>query len=216
MQTTLPPISELVFASGNMGKAQEVSRVFAPYGIKVWSARDIGEKRQLGAPPRVDEVGGTYLENASLKARAYLAWSGVPSLGDDSGLEVDILDGAPGLYSARYAGAGASDDDNNRKLVAALSCSATTGNSRDAQARYVSYVVLLMPDGRHWESHGVLEGGVTTEGRGHGGFGYDPHFVVQEYDRSLAQLKEEGVVVKTHRILALEGLLGRMGIVPIV
>ena len=139
-------------------------------GFEVLSENDL--EKPL---PEVEETGTTYEENALLKAHSGLKETGLITVADDSGLSVDILDGAPGLYSARYSGTGATYASNNEKLLAALD-----GVPRDKRtATFVSAIACVFPDGREFTVRGECKGYVADKCRGEGGFGYDPLFVCE-------------------------------------
>jgi XTP/dITP diphosphohydrolase len=154
--------------------------------------------------PTVEETGLSFVENALLKARNAALHTGLPALADDSGLEVDALHGAPGIYSARYAGAQASDDDNNRKLLAELA------HVPDPQrgARYQCVVVYLCHDRDPMPviRQGTWQGVIARDYRGAGGFGYDPLFYLPEYGRTAAELTAEKKNRISHRAQAMRAL----------
>ena len=156
--------------------------------------------RDLGIDLEVDESGASFQENAVLKARAYAAASGLPSLADDSGLEVDALGGAPGVFSARYAGAGASDQDRRQKLLTAL---ADTPIDRRS-ARFRCVVAISDPGGRVAVAAGTCEGRIALEPRGTNGFGYDPVFYLPEYGCTMAELRPELKNQISHRARAIQ------------
>lgn len=197
-------LGPIVFASKNRGKLGEVRRVAESLGIEVSCPTDCADS------PVVEECGRNYLDNAALKANAYFLWTGVASLGDDSGLEVTILGEGPGVYSARFAGEAASDADNRAKMLLEMR------GLTDRSARYRSVLYLRLNEHEVFTAEGTLEGTITLGERGAGGFGYDSIFEVAGYGATLAELKERGVAVKTHRILALEILFAqlRSGAVP--
>jgi len=190
-----------LFASSNKGKAVEVRETAQRFGIAVASPAEL---QGLPPPPEVEESAATYRGNALLKAKAYCDWSGLPSFGDDSGLEVEALNGAPGIYSARYAGEPSNPQRNIEKLLGVLSCA---GNRR---AAFRSVICLVRPGAEPLYVEAVLHGEIGREQKGAGGFGYDPVFVVDGFGATLAELKERGIEVKTHRILALEKLFSEL------
>lgn len=171
--------TRLVLASGNAGKLREFNELLAPLGYDVMaqSAFDV---------PEVEETGLTFIENALLKAREACRISGLPSLSDDSGLEVDALNGQPGIYSARFAGEPKSDDRNNRQLLEQLA----ELPSGQRTARYWCVLVLM----RHAEDPVPVivqrswEGEILTQPRGEGGFGYDPLFQISGLGKTAAEL----------------------------
>ena len=176
------PASTLVLASGNAGKLREFNQLLVPLGLDVRPQADFG----VGDVP---ETGLTFVENALIKARAASQASGLPALADDSGLEVDALDGAPGIYSARYGGEPKSDERNNAKLLEALSHYAEGQRS----GRYWCVLVYL----RHPEDPVPIivqrswEGEILTVPRGEGGFGYDPLFWLPDQGMTAAELPAE-------------------------
>ena len=191
-------MQKVVLASNNKGKVRELGQMLSGIGMEVLSQSefDAGE---------VEETGLTFVENAILKARHAARVSGLPAIGDDSGLEVDALKGAPGIYSARFAGAGASDDDNLQKLLAELK------NVPDEQrtARFQCLLVYM----RHADDptplicQGTWEGIITHEPQGDNGFGYDPVFYVPTHQCTSAQLTPEQKNQLSHRGQALKQLL---------
>jgi XTP/dITP diphosphohydrolase len=188
----------ILVATSNRGKFREIAAMLAPLPVElVW----LGE---LGPAPPVVEDGSTFAENAVKKARQYAVWSGLWTVGEDSGLEVDALAGAPGVHSARYAGRGRDDAANNVKLVAALSGVPLERRS----ARFRCAVVLASPDGDVLaQAEGVLEGRIVDEPRGQGGFGYDPHFFVPQLGCTTAELSPEQKNSISHRGRAFRAIL---------
>ena len=187
----------VVLASGNKGKVKEFSELFAGFDTTVIPQSDF-------AVPDADETGLTFVENAILKARNAAVHTDLPAIADDSGLEVDFLNGAPGIYSARYAGQGGSAA-NNTKLLQALSGVDTAGRG----ARFQCVLVYL----RHADDptpiicQGTWEGRILTSPRGEAGFGYDPLFFVPEENCSAAELSPERKNELSHRGQALRCLL---------
>lgn len=163
----------IVVATGNHHKLAEITRLLAGAVPEVASgAVELVAMTDLGVPEPVED-GDTFEANALLKARACAATTGSPALADDSGLEVDALDGAPGVRSARFAGEDADDAANNAALVAALA----DVPDADRSARFVCVAALVTADGREVTRRGTMEGRVVDAPRGEHGFGYDPHFV---------------------------------------
>ena len=161
---------KIFIATKNHNKLKELERILVPMGFEVLSEND------LETPlPEVEETGVTYEENALLKAHSGLKETGLITVADDSGLSVDILDGAPGLYSARYSGTGATYASNNEKLLAALK----DVPKEKRTATFVSAIACVFPDGREFTVRGECKGFVAEECRGNGGFGYDPLFVCE-------------------------------------
>ena len=172
------PQARLVIATGNAGKLREFRALLADLPFEVVS------QTECGVAP-VAETGASFLENALLKARHASAVTGLPAIADDSGLEVDALGGAPGIYSARFGGEGADDAANNEKLMAALEGVPTA--ERIARYRCV-LVYVAAADASPLTAEGVWEGLILNEPRGSGGFGYDPYFWVPQLERSAAEL----------------------------
>ena len=147
-----------------------------------------------------EESGATFLENALLKARAVSRETGLAVLAEDAGLEVDALDGAPGVRSARFGGLPPDAAQNNALLLERLS------GRTDRRARFVAWAVLRLPDGREFTSEGVLPGRIASAPRGNGGFGYDPLFVPEGDTRTLAEIPLEEKNRRSHRRRAIDGL----------
>lgn len=189
----------VVIASNNAHKAQEIAEALDFPG---W---EFGTLRQLGIQSDPAEDADTFLGNARIKARAaHEASGGKAVLADDSGLEVDALDGAPGVYSARYAGEDATDADNNAKLLSSLS----DVPDRDRTARFVCALVLIDEDGSETVARGTVEGRIGHEERGSNGFGYDPLFLPDVFagGRTLAEALPEEKNAVSHRGNALREL----------
>jgi len=179
---------KLVIASNNAHKIAEIRAILAPYFEEILSQREAGLELE------VDETGETFLENALLKARAACEALGMAALSDDSGLCVDALDGAPGVYSARFAGEGHNDADNNNKLVSLLK-----ELPAPYTARFVSAAALVYPDGRELTAIGTAEGEMLLEKRGSDGFGYDPLFYFPPLGKTFAELSFEEKNEVSHR-----------------
>jgi XTP/dITP diphosphohydrolase len=184
----------LCVATNNPGKQREFRQLLAGWGGDVVFPGD------LGIDLEVEENGASFEENAVLKARTYAAASGLPTLADDSGLEVDALAGAPGVFSARYAGAGASDADRRQKLLAALADMPLEKRS----ARFRCVVAVASPDGGIAVAAGACEGRIALEPRGTHGFGYDPIFYLPEYGCTMAELRPELKNQISHRARAIQ------------
>ena len=184
-----------VLATFNRDKARELEAMLALPGVSIVSVADFAG---AVAP---EENGATLLENARIKAAAALARTGLPSLADDTGLEVDALGGAPGIHAARYAGPGATYADNVAKLLRELA--ARPGASRTARFRTVC--VALFPDGRELSAEGVFEGAILDAPRGTGGFGYDPVFAGPD-GRTFAEIPASEKNSVSHRALAVRNL----------
>jgi XTP/dITP diphosphohydrolase len=199
MSTEIP--NRVVLASANPGKLAEFNQLLANWQCQVLAQADF-------ATPAVAETGDSFVENALLKAHTAAHHCGLPAIADDSGLEVDALDGAPGIYSARYAGEAASDADNNRRLLRELEGVAPPQRS----ARYHCALVYL----RHWQDPNPLicqaswEGRILETAAGDGGFGYDPLFYIPDLDCSAAQLTPAIKNSISHRGKALQLLLAAL------
>lgn len=185
-----------IIATKNEKKLLELDRILAPLGIQAKTAHSLGLELE-----DVEETGTTFEENAALKAQAACKATGLPAVADDSGLEVDALGGAPGIYSARYAGEGATDAQRIEKLLGELDNVAEEKRT----ARFVSAVCCAFPDGSLLTVRGDCEGKVAFSPAGMGGFGYDPIFVV-EGGRSFAELTKEEKDAISHRGNALRML----------
>ncbi len=182
----------LLIATGNAGKLREFRSLLALLPYRILSPSDAGVSLE------VEEDGATYAENAAKKALAYAAASGLPSLADDTGLEVDALNGAPGLYSARYCPDPNADDAARRAyLVKNLG-----GMPRPWRARFRAVIALALPTGEVYFSEGVCEGEILPSPRGDDGFGYDPIFFLPELGRTFAELSMEEKNRLSHRARA--------------
>ena len=194
-------MKKIVLASNNPGKAREINQLLEDSGIAVLAQSELGV-------PEVEETGLSFVENALLKARNAARCTGLPAIADDSGLEVDALDGAPGIYSARYAGPGATDQENLQKLLADL-----TGVPQVRRgARFQCLMVYLRHalDPTPLICQGTWEGRVLPEPRGANGFGYDPVFYAPTHGCSAAELPPEVKNQLSHRGQALRTLLAAL------
>ncbi len=188
-------LNKLLVATGNKGKLIEIRQILK--GTEVLGLKDVNINVD------VEETGTTFAENAYIKAYEISKLSGLPVLADDSGLLVDALDGAPGVYSARFAGENANDDDNVNKLLGLLSH--IPENER--HARFACAMCLIFPDGRKIEAFGVsCEGYIINEKRGENGFGYDPVFYSPDYNKTFSQMSMEEKNKVSHRKAALTEL----------
>ncbi len=179
---------EFLIATHNMKKRDELYRILSPLGI------DVKTSDQLGIEiTDVEETGETFYENALLKAQSGCRESGMPCVADDSGLAVDYLVGAPGVYSARFAGKHGDDEANNQKLLKLLKDVPV----EERTGRYVSVVCCVFPNGDIISARGTCEGYIGFEPVGDGGFGYDPLFVMGE--KTMAQLTAEEKDAVSHR-----------------
>ncbi|HEY8490921.1 MAG TPA: XTP/dITP diphosphatase [Dehalococcoidia bacterium] len=185
----------LLLATGNAGKVRELRQLLAGVPFELATPADLGLRLE------VEEDGQTYHENALKKATAYAAAAGLPALADDSGLEVDVLDGRPGVHSARYVGQAASDGDRIGALLAEL-----RGVPPERRtARFRAVIAVAAPDGRRWTAEGTVEGVIAQEPRGRSGFGYDPIFLLPELGRTMAELPAEEKNRVSHRARAAAG-----------
>ncbi len=192
----------LVYAcTTNVGKLQGL---LAAVKKSEGSAFDLRIMPGLAAIVPPEETGTTFEENAALKAKYYSGFTDVAVLCDDSGIEVDALYGAPGVLSARYAGPGASDEDNNNLLLSTLS------NAAVRTARYICVVALAQSGVVLQTAHGKVEGEILVSPRGKGGFGYDPLFYYPPLQRSFAELTQEEKLGISHRGGAMQALLQRL------
>lgn len=198
----------LIVATKNKGKVREFQHAFAPLGLTVKSMFDYPDL------PDVVEDGATFAENAYKKSKTVGDALGYPVLADDSGLCVDALDGRPGVYSARYAGEEATDQDNNLKLLSeleGLKQGEDTGQPLLSTARFVCALSLYDPDtGREITAEGTVEGWITSEPSGAGGFGYDPLFYLAEHEKTMAELILEEKQKISHRGAALRLLTEKL------
>ena len=191
----------IVLASNNPGKVREFNQLLSDTELEV-------VPQSTFSVPEIEETGLTFIENAILKARNAAQHTGLPALADDSGLEVDALGGAPGIYSARYAGAGASDRDNLEKLLDAL-------REVDEQRRSARFQCLMVYM-RHGQDptprifQGTWEGRILRAPRGSGGFGYDPVFLVPDIDRASAELAPDVKNRLSHRGQAIRQLVASL------
>jgi XTP/dITP diphosphohydrolase len=194
MNDTFP--KELVIATRNPGKLMEVQPLLSDLPIALRSLLDFPHTTE------VEETGATFAENASLKATAYAAQTGAWTLSDDSGLEVDALGGAPGIFSARYAGSSASDAERIELLLSELE---RTENS-ERRARFVCAVSISEPTGRILNvSTGTCEGRIGYHPKGEHGFGYDPVFIPHGFEQTFGELSTEIKQIISHRARALAG-----------
>ena len=194
-------MSKIVLASNNPGKAREIGQLLSGLNMQVVPQSDYNVVE-------AEETGLTFIENAILKARNAALHTGLPAIADDSGLEVDALKGAPGIYSARFAGANAGDQDNLNKLLADLASLSNVPRT----ARFQCLMVYL----RHADDptplicQGTWEGEITTEPRGENGFGYDPVFFVPNEGCTAAELDAQRKNSLSHRGQALRCLLDKL------
>ncbi|MCL6473042.1 MAG: XTP/dITP diphosphatase [Firmicutes bacterium] len=193
-------MSELIIASQNEGKIREIIDILDLKDVKVYTLKDFPNW------PNVEETGSTFYDNALIKARALVEAFGKPAVADDSGLEVDALGGKPGIYSARYAGEQGNAKKNNEKLLRELE--GVPWDRRTARFRCVA--VIMTPDGWVAQAEGTLEGRIGFEPRGAGGFGYDPIFIVEGEERTVAEMPLDEKNKISHRAKAFRKLKEKM------
>ena len=191
---------KIALATTNRGKIEEIRAVLALPEV-TWVSVDDGDEW-----PTVEETGSTFKENACLKAAAVARHLDLPALADDSGLEVEALDGRPGINTARFAGSGATDSDNMTKLTSEVRARGLAGS----KARFVCAIVLAWPDGKMVDAVGTCDGEVVLTPRGESGFGYDPIFIPESFDRTMAELSPQEKNRLSHRGRALRELRGRL------
>ena len=191
-------MTKIVLATGNQGKVKELANLLADHNI------DIVPQSQFDVP-EVAETGTTFVENAIIKARHAAKITGLPAIADDSGLEVDALNGAPGVISARYAGEDATDTTNNAKLLAEVE--GVEAEKRTGRFHCVLVYMRHADDPTPIICHGVWEGSMLTAPQGEQGFGYDPLFWVESHQCSSAQLPRDEKNKLSHRGKALKQLV---------
>lgn len=185
-------VTEIVLATRNPDKGRELGALLGGLGIRIRTLAD------FPSAPEVEEDGTTCEANAIKKAREIAQATGVPAVADDTGLEVDALDGRPGVYAARYAGEHATYEDNCRKLL----CELTGVSGLRRKARFLTVAAIAFPSGEVHATQGSLEGLIAEQPIGDRGFGYDPVFLVPEFNRTLAQLTAEEKNRMSHRAKA--------------
>lgn len=191
-----PPVRQrIILASNNGGKIREFKKLLEPFGFEVVSMREAGYTDEIV------EDGETFEENAHIKARAIFEATRTPTIADDSGLEIDFLNGAPGVYSARYAGEGASDKDRCEKVLEEMH-----GVARPLRdARFVCSIYFIYAEDDEYSVNGTVEGYIGDEMVGKNGFGYDPIFMLND-DESMATIDEDEKNRISHRAKAFEKL----------
>lgn len=187
----------IILATNNKSKVKEISEMMSGSDITFVSLVDAGINVE------VEETGTTFEENALLKAREICKLSGKPTISDDSGLEIDALDGAPGIYSSRFMGEDTSYDIKNNALIEKLENVADP----DRTARFRCCMALVLPDGREFVTEGAMEGIIAREPKGINGFGYDPILFIPEYNRTSAELSSEEKNNISHRGEALRKMI---------
>lgn len=195
-------MKKVVAATNNAKKLEEMNRILTHLGLEVVSLKSCGDF------PEPVEDADSFMGNARIKALAAHKNTGLAAIADDSGLIVDALNGAPGVYSSRYAGEDATDADNNAKLLHELA--EVPADQRTA--RYACAIVFVDEDGTELEAFGTCEGSIGYEAAGQGGFGYDPYFLSADYPgQTLAQVDAEAKDAISHRGKALRDLVAKLG-----
>jgi XTP/dITP diphosphohydrolase len=183
----------IIAATQNKNKLEELRNIFTDSDIEIISIKEAGLDHI-----DVEEDQDTFEGNSMKKAEEIMKISGKPTIADDSGLEVDALGGRPGVYSARYAGEEARDQENNKKLLEELA------HVKNRKAKFVSVISMALPDGKRLSVRGECSGKIAFEEKGQGGFGYDPLFIVEGYDQTFSELGNELKNKISHRARACE------------
>jgi non-canonical purine NTP pyrophosphatase, rdgB/HAM1 family len=189
-------MDKIVFATTNAGKIKEIKEILADFDVEVVSMKE------MNITADIEENGATFEENSLIKARAVSKLTGLPALADDSGLEVDYLNGEPGIYSARYLGRDTDYDYKNNYIINKLK----EAKGEERSARFVCVISLVLPDGREFVKKGVMEGRIGYEIKGENGFGYDPIFYLPEYGKTSAEISAEEKNKISHRGKALSAM----------
>ena len=180
-----------VLATNNPGKIREMQEILPEFGIKFVT------RKEVGIDIEIDETGSTFLENATLKAKAICSLSGLASIADDSGLMIDALDGAPGVYTSSFGGEGLSDSERCDYLLQQLK------DKKQRNAKFVSTIVCAFPDGEVISAYGECCGKIADAPTGSGGFGYDPVFIAEGFCKTMAELTPDEKNTVSHRGAAL-------------
>lgn len=196
----LQRMRRFIVATKNKGKLGEIKEILNDFPFEVISMEEAGITKDI------EEYGNTFEENALIKAREIFNATGEMVMADDSGLEVDFLNGAPGIYSSRFAGEGATDEDKNKKLLQLLE--GVPFNNRTA--RFVCSIAVVLPDGEHFTVRGICDGYICVEPAGDNGFGYDPLFFLPEYNMTTAQMNPEQKNSISHRGRALNKMVDEL------
>jgi len=193
-------VNEFIVATSNMGKLKEIREVLESLHYNVISMREAGIEAEI------EETGKTFEENALIKAHEVHKITGKTVMADDSGLVVDCLDGAPGIYSSRFAGENASDQDRVNKLLSLLEGTAFEQRT----ARFVCAIAVVFPDRSYFTVQGTCEGHISHRPEGKNGFGYDPVFFVDKYEKTMAELDPADKNLISHRGKALKLMLDEL------
>ncbi len=189
-------MDKIVFATTNEGKVKEIKEILEDFPVEVVSMKE------MNITTDVEENGTTFEENSLIKAREISKLTGLPALADDSGLEVDYLNGEPGIYSARYLGRDTDYNYKNNYIIDRLK----EAEDKERSARFICVISLVLPDGREFVKKGVMEGRIGYEINGENGFGYDPIFYLPEYGKTSAELSSDEKNKISHRGKALRAM----------
>ncbi len=192
---------KVVLASNNPNKLREMKAILSPLGWEILS------QREAGVHVEPDENGLTFEENSFIKAQAVMEATGLPAIADDSGVEVDALDGAPGVHSARYGGDACVDDKARNRLLMKNMEAVPEGRRT---GRFVSVITMVYPDGKTVAARGELEGEILRREVGHGGFGYDPLFYIPAEGVTMAELTVQRKNEISHRAVALQKFVKKL------
>ncbi|MBE5958570.1 MAG: RdgB/HAM1 family non-canonical purine NTP pyrophosphatase [Lachnospiraceae bacterium] len=193
----------MIFATSNEGKVREVKMMLEDAGLNL----DLVTMKEAGIQADIEETGDTFEENAVIKAKAIMEMTGEIAMADDSGLEVDYLDKAPGIYSARFLGEDTPYSVKNAHIIKQLE--GVEGDERSA--RFVCVIAVAFPNGEILTTRGTIEGFITTEERGKNGFGYDPIVYVPEYDMTTGEMDPHLKNSISHRGKALKAMIKLLG-----
>lgn len=192
-----------VVASNNKNKVVEIKSFLSDI------FEDVKSLKEMNIDIEIEENGSTFFENALIKAKAIAQITNMPAIADDSGLCVDILNGAPGVFSARYAGEPCNDENNNQKLLKVLEEKKAL-TKEDRNAHFTSCVVLYYPDGTYYFGEGKVDGTILFKYQGNGGFGYDPLFYSYELNKTFAEITLDEKNTVSHRARALTDLISKL------
>jgi XTP/dITP diphosphohydrolase len=191
---------KIFLATGNINKIKEISEILGNIDKnKINNLEVLSIKNNISIPDIIED-GKTFEENSIKKAVEIAKFLNMPTIADDSGLSVEVLNGDPGVYSARYAGSDANDVDNNKKLIRELS------GKLNRNAKFICVITLGFPDGRHYSFRGEVSGEIIDEPCGTNGFGYDPYFYLKEQGKTMAEISSDEKNSISHRGKALEQL----------